>query len=116
MLVAEDPKPCEFLTTTLIPLDPVARQPVPRRRRRSIRIQDGYKRQSDGDLARVFRVVDRANDRYRETVKRDSVTVRQVDEPLSEHRGRGSAKHLAHIAHIGNRAPGTVMRDSERQT
>jgi hypothetical protein len=112
MLVAEDPKPGEFLTTTLIPLDPVTGQPVPRRRRRSIRIQDGYKRQSDGGLATVFRVIDKANDRYRETVKRDGVTLRDVDEPLRDHRGRGSAKHLAHV---GDRAPGPTMPESGRQ-
>jgi hypothetical protein len=95
MLVAEDPKPGEFLTTTLVPLDPSTGLPVPRRRRRSIRIQDGDRRQADGGLARVFRVIDKANDRYRETVKRDGVTVRDVDEPLNEHRGRGSAKRAA---------------------
>lgn len=97
MLVAEDPKPGEFLTTTLIPIDPATQRPVPRRQRRSIRIQDGYKRQSDGGLATVFRVIDKANGRYRETVKRDGVMVREVDEPLREHRGRGSARHLAHV-------------------
>jgi len=93
MLVAEDPKPGEFLATTLIPLDPSTGQPVARRRRRSIRIQDGYKRQTDGGLARVFRLIDKANDRYRETVERDGFAVRHVDEPLREHRGRGAAKH-----------------------
>lgn len=94
MLVAADPKPGEFLTTTLIPLDPTGR-PVPQRRRRSIRIQDGYRRQADGSFARVFRLIDKANGRYRETVRRNGVTLRNVDEPLRKHRGHGSAKHAA---------------------
>lgn len=92
MRVAEDPEPGEFLTTTLIPLDPSTGLPVARRRRRSIRIRDGYRRQADGALARVFRLVDQVNGRYRETVRRNGVTVRNVDEPLREHRGHGSAK------------------------
>jgi len=95
MLVAEDPEPGEFLTTTLIPVDPSTGLPVARRRRRSIRIQDGYRRQADGGLARVFRLIDQVNGRYRETVRRDGVTVRNVDQPLREHRGHGSAKHGA---------------------
>jgi hypothetical protein len=97
MLVAEDPRPGEFLTTTLIPLDPATRRPVPRQRRRSIRIQDGFKLQADGGLARAFRVIDKANDRYVEMVKRDGVTLRHVEEPLHAHRGRGSAKHSASV-------------------
>ena len=44
MLVAEDPRPGEFLTTTLIPVDPTTGSPLPSRGRRSIRIQDGWKR------------------------------------------------------------------------
>ena len=95
MLVAEDPKPGEFLTTTLIPLQPSTGLPAARRRRRSIRIQDGYRRQADGSLGRVFRLIDRVNGRYCETVQRDGVTVRDVGEPLREHRGHGSAKHGA---------------------
>jgi hypothetical protein len=42
----------------------------------------------------LVRVVDRRNNRYRETV-RDPETgdvVRDVDEPLTEHTGRGSAR------------------------
>jgi hypothetical protein len=41
----------------------------------------------------VERVIDRGNDRYLEVV-RDGVgeEIRRVDEPLSEHRGRGDAK------------------------
>jgi hypothetical protein len=42
----------------------------------------------------LVRVIDRRNDRYRESVV-DQVTgevVREVDEPLSEHTGRGSAR------------------------
>lgn len=95
MLVAEDPKPGEFLTTTVIPFDQSTGLPARRRRRRSIRIQDDYRRQADGSLARVFRVIDKANGRYRETVQRDGVTVRDVDEPLRHHRGHGSAKFRA---------------------
>lgn len=95
MLVAKDPEPDEFLTTTLIPLDPSTGLPAARRRRRSIRIQDGYRRQADGSIGKVFRLIDKVNGRYRETVQRDGVTVRDVDEPLREHRGHGSAKRSA---------------------
>ena len=41
----------------------------------------------------VSRVVDRENDRYTErVVDAAGDVVREVDEPLSEHRGRGAAK------------------------
>jgi hypothetical protein len=92
MLVAEDPRPGESLKTTLMPADPITRRPVPSRQRRSIQIQDGWKRQADGGYAKVFRLVDRANNRYIERVQRNGATIRHVDEALTEHRGRGSAK------------------------
>lgn len=94
MLVAEDPRPGEFLTTTLVPVDPVTRRRLPVRQRRTIRIQDDWRRQADGGLARVFRLIDRVNNRYIETVQRDGITVHHADEPLSDHRGHGSAKRL----------------------
>jgi hypothetical protein len=38
-------------------------------------------------------VIDRENDRYRErVVTEDGEVIRDVDEPLSKHQGRGSAK------------------------
>lgn len=48
----------------------------------------------DGQLVRVDQSVDRENDRYRKkvTVVDTGVVLRQVDHPLSEHRGRGSDK------------------------
>jgi predicted nucleic acid-binding Zn-ribbon protein len=43
--------------------------------------------------SKIERVIDRENDRYRERiVDAEGNIVREVDEPLSEHRGRGSAK------------------------
>lgn len=94
MLVAQDPQRGEFLTTTLIPVD-AARKPLPRRRRRTIRIQDGWRRQADGSFATLYRLIDQIHDRYIETVKRDGVIVHHVDEPLRHHRGHGSAKRSA---------------------
>lgn len=92
MLVALDPHEGEFLTTTLIPLDPTTRRPLPRRGRPVIRIQDGWKRQADGGLAKVYGLVDQRHDRCVETVKRDGSIVHHVDEPLSAHQGHGSAR------------------------
>ena len=49
---------------------------------------------SDGHMMRIERIIDRQNDRYTETVIDEDTgeTVRQIDEPLSQHMGRGSAK------------------------
>jgi hypothetical protein len=50
-------------------------------------------RRSVGDFVTKERVIDRANDRYREKVVTDEGEVlRDVDEPLSQHKGRGSDK------------------------
>ena len=45
-------------------------------------------------FVRISRLVDRENDRYRESVEdtKTGEVIRDVDHPLSEHRGRGSAK------------------------
>ena len=41
----------------------------------------------------INRVIDRENDRYQEVIKGpDGKVIRQVDEPLSKHTKRGSAK------------------------
>ncbi|MGH7778101.1 MAG: hypothetical protein ACREPI_13135 [Candidatus Dormibacterales bacterium] len=57
-----------------------------------LRIQWGEKRQADGSWAKVYRLVDKVNDRYIEDVSHaDSRTLHQ-NEPLSEHRGHGSAR------------------------
>jgi hypothetical protein len=48
---------------------------------------------ADGVYRKVRRVVDREGDWYEETVRDpDGTLIRDVAEPLSEHRGRGSAK------------------------
>ncbi len=50
-------------------------------------------RKSVGDFVDKERLIDRENDRYREKVVTDSgEVIRDVDEPLSEHRDYGSAK------------------------
>lgn len=43
----------------------------------------------------LIREIDRQNDRYREHIVNSETgeVIRSVDEPLTEHRGRGSAKH-----------------------
>ena len=50
-----------------------------------------------GEWHKLIRIIDRQNDRYYEfiTDANDKV-VRHVDEPLSEHYGRGSAKRQKH--------------------
>lgn len=47
-----------------------------------------------GEWHHLFRLIDRENNRYVETIKRHSSgeVLRHVDEPLSEHLGHGSAK------------------------
>jgi len=49
---------------------------------------------SAGHMMRKERIIDRQNDRYIENVIDEDTgeTVRQIDEPLSQHMGRGSAK------------------------
>jgi hypothetical protein len=47
----------------------------------------------DGTWAKVIRVIDRLAKRYREHVTlADGTVTRDIDEPLSDHFGRGSAK------------------------
>jgi hypothetical protein len=50
-----------------------------------------------GALVKVERTIDRDTDRYRETVTmiESGEVIRSVDEPLSDHRGHGSAKFKA---------------------
>ncbi|MCR9221072.1 MAG: hypothetical protein NXI21_12680 [Alphaproteobacteria bacterium] len=50
-------------------------------------------RKSKDDFVYKERHIDRESDRYRELVRdEDGTVIRDVDEPLSEHIGRGSAK------------------------
>ncbi len=54
----------------------------------------GDDQSNDGTWAKVIRVIDRLTNRYRERVTLEDGTVpRDVDEPLTDHFGRGSAKH-----------------------
>lgn len=51
------------------------------------------RRKSVGDYVNKERLIDRENDRYKErVVTEDGEVLRNVDEPLSAHHGRGSAK------------------------
>ncbi|HEY2345710.1 MAG TPA: hypothetical protein VGH80_07490 [Xanthomonadaceae bacterium] len=49
----------------------------------------------NGEWHHLFRLIDRENNRYVETIKRHSTgeVLHHVDEPLSEHTNHGSAKH-----------------------
>jgi hypothetical protein len=50
-------------------------------------------RKSVGDLVRKLRRIDRPNDHYVEHVEtKDGTVLHHCDEPLSSHRGHGSAK------------------------
>ena len=50
-----------------------------------------------GERNKLIRIIDRENHRYYELIKDQSGNViRHVDEPLSEHYGRGSAKFQKH--------------------
>jgi hypothetical protein len=66
-------------------------------RRRKVRVEfrtgDDFHRKT-GQWNKVDRDIDRENDRYREVVVdgKTGKVIRAVDEPLSAHRGRGSAK------------------------
>jgi hypothetical protein len=75
----------------LIPVDS-SRRRLPRRHRRSIEVRWGERVQADGTTARVYRLVDRINDRYAEKVVRSDGDVLSQSEPLSRHRGHGSAR------------------------
>jgi hypothetical protein len=56
--------------------------------------KSGESRSADGTWAERERAVDRENNRYREKVTLASgEVVQDVDGPLDEHRGHGSAKH-----------------------
>lgn len=95
ILLCADPQPGEFIRFELIPVDDVTMRPLPNKRRRTIQIRYGDRRQSDGTSAKVYRLVDKANDRYIEKVERIDGVVRDIDEPLTEHQGRGSARQKA---------------------
>jgi hypothetical protein len=49
---------------------------------------------NSGEWNKITREIDRENNRYSETIVNpiNGKVLRQVDEPLSEHTGRGSAK------------------------
>ena len=63
------------------------------RRKYEYEALQGNEFNSDGRMMRKERIIDRRNDRYRETVvdEDSGEVVRQIDESLSEHRNRGSA-------------------------
>jgi hypothetical protein len=64
-----------------------------RKVRGEFRTGDDLHRQTN-QWNKVDRDIDRENDRYRETITdgKTGKVIRSVDEPLSSHRGRGSAK------------------------
>jgi hypothetical protein len=63
------------------------------RGRRLVESKTGDSQSADGTWAHVEQVVDRVNRRYRKrVVTADGRVVRDVDQALEDHRGRGSAK------------------------
>jgi hypothetical protein len=90
-LVADDPPPGEVAILRLVPVDGHGRA-LPRRQRRSIEIRWGQRLQADGTLAKVYRVIDKANRRYVERTVRSDGTIIQCEELLAAHRGHGSAR------------------------
>jgi hypothetical protein len=63
------------------------------RGRRLVESKTGDSQSADGTWAHVEQVVDRIERRYRKrVVTADGRVVRDVDEPLEDHQGRGSAK------------------------
>lgn len=97
ILVAADPAPGELITTTLVPVDERLK-PLPARRRKTIQIREGWKCQADGTLARIYRLIDKQNDHYTESVRRDGKVAHHVDEPLTKHRGHGSARNRSRLS------------------
>jgi len=89
--VCLDPGPNEVFRLTLVPCDADSR-PLPRRERRSIRVEWGERTQADGTVARVYRLIDRQHDRYVEKVTFADGTVFECDESLREHHSHGSAR------------------------
>lgn len=90
VLLCPDPGPNEVYRLTLILCD-AERRPMPARQRRSIQIEWGERVQADGTVAKVYRLIDRQNDRYTEKITHHDGTVSERVEPLSRHRGHGSA-------------------------
>jgi len=88
VLVAADPDPGSVIVLELIPCRP------PRRRRRSIEVRWGERVQADRTTARVYRLVDRLHDRYAERIVHSDGSVHDQSEPLSRHRGHGSARRV----------------------
>jgi hypothetical protein len=91
ILVADDPPPGEVAILKLVPVDD-QRRPLPRRLRRSIEVRWGERRQADGTMAKVYRVINKANVRYVERTVRQDGKIIECDEPLAAHRGHGSAR------------------------
>lgn len=91
IVLCSDPPPGEAFRLTLIPCDDVGRR-LPRRQRRTIRIEWGERTQHDGTVAKVFRLINRQTDEYGERVTHADGSVLERKERLSDHRGHGSAR------------------------
>jgi hypothetical protein len=60
--------------------------------RRLVEMKSGDSLSGDGTWAQTWQVVDRVNRRYRKrVVAADGTVIRDVDKPLEEHQGHGSA-------------------------
>jgi hypothetical protein len=91
ILVSDDPPPGEVFILKLIPVN-AELTPMPSRQRRTLEIRWGERRQADGTFAKVYRAINKQTDQYIEKIVRADGSVFHRDEPLSQHRGHGSAK------------------------
>jgi len=110
VLLAADPEPNALATLTLIPVDE-NRARVRRWRRRAIEVKWGDKRQADGTIARLFRLIDRSSNRYIERVERVDGSVTHTEQALSDHRGHGSARAASDRGNTGATRPTETGRD-----
>jgi hypothetical protein len=87
---------------TLTPTHNEIGQRLSRRKRRFIMLEWGERRQADGTIAKVYRLIDKQNDRYVEKVTLADGTDIECDEPLSQHRSHGSASPDGALTHRGS--------------
>jgi hypothetical protein len=91
ILISDDPPPGEVFILTLTPVGEDGKR-LPRRTRRTVELRWGERPQADGTLAKVYRAINKQTDSYVEKIVRSDGTTFHQDEPLSQHRGHGSAR------------------------
>lgn len=91
VLLCADPGLGEMFRLTFVPCRADG-TPVPCARRQTMQIDWGERRQADGRMAKVFRLVDRQHGVYREKVTLGDEVIVDRDEPLADHHGHGAAR------------------------